>query len=72
MAWSPDGKRVAYTWVQLHPDLLKKDVKNLNDVQIETEAFPLVADADGKNAKMVKSAKLENAVNPIYGSIDWR
>ncbi len=72
VAWSPDGKRVAYTWVQLHPDLLKKDVKNIDEVQIETEAFLIVADADGKNAQTVKSAKLGNAVNPIYGSIDWR
>jgi RNA polymerase sigma factor (sigma-70 family) len=25
VAWSLDGKRVAYTWTQLHPELLKKD-----------------------------------------------
>lgn len=24
VAWSPDGKRIAYTWKQLHPELLKK------------------------------------------------
>jgi RNA polymerase sigma factor (sigma-70 family) len=72
VTWSPDGKRVAYTWKQLHPDLLKMDSLNINDSQVETEAFLVVADADGKNAKTVKSAKIGNAVNPIYGSIDWR
>ena len=72
VAWAPDGKRVAYAWRQLHPELLKKDSVNANDVQIETEAFLIVADADGKNAKTVSSGKLENAFNPIFGTIDWR
>jgi RNA polymerase sigma factor (sigma-70 family) len=71
-AWSPDGKRVAYTWVQLHPDLLKKDVLNIADVQIPTEGFLIVADADGRNQKTVASARCDNAINPIYGSVDWR
>ncbi len=44
----------------------------MNDAQIETEAFLIVADADGKNAKAVASAKLENAINMIFGTIDWR
>ncbi|QJW98229.1 RNA polymerase sigma factor [Frigoriglobus tundricola] len=72
VAWAPDGKRVAYTWKQLHAELLKKDTLNVNDAQIETEAFLVVADADGKNAKTVASAKLENAINMIFGTIDWR
>jgi RNA polymerase sigma factor (sigma-70 family) len=72
VAWSPDGKRVAYTWHQLHAELLKKDKVRAEDVQIETEAFLVIADANGRNAKTVSSAKLENAVNPIFGSIDWR
>jgi RNA polymerase sigma factor (sigma-70 family) len=71
LAWSPDGKRVAYTWVQLHPDLLKKDMLNIADEK-ETEAFLIVADADGKNQKVVKSAKIGNTANSIFGSIDWR
>lgn len=72
LTWSPDGKRIAYTWVELHPDLLKKDERTLNDTEIETEAFLIVADADGKNTKTVASAKGPNAIDPIYGSIDWR
>jgi hypothetical protein len=41
-------------------------------VNVETEAFLIVADADGKNAKTVSSAKGDNAINPILVSIDWR
>jgi RNA polymerase sigma factor (sigma-70 family) len=72
LAWSPDGKRVAYTWVQLHPELLKKDSINIADDAVATEAFLMVADADGKNAKSVSSGKNNSVSNPIFGSIDWR
>jgi RNA polymerase sigma factor (sigma-70 family) len=71
VAWAPDGKRIAYTWKRLHPDLLKKDA--LNDLLgIATEAFLMVADADGRNAKTVASGRSDNALNRIFGSIDWR
>jgi RNA polymerase sigma factor (sigma-70 family) len=72
IAWAPDGKRIAYTWMQLHPEILKKDMLDSNDVQVETEAFLMVADADGRNAKTMSSGKGTNAINPIFGSIDWR
>ena len=72
MAESPDDRRVAYTWKQLHAEFLKKDMARGADALIETEAFLIVADADGKDPKTVTSAKLENAVNTIFGSIDWR
>jgi RNA polymerase sigma factor (sigma-70 family) len=72
VAWSPDGKRVAYTWKQLHADLLQKDTLTVNDVMVVTEAFLVVADADGKNARTVSSAKGDSAINAILGSIDWR
>src|SRR5262249_52135486 len=72
VAWSPDGKRVAYTWVQLHPDLLKKDERQAGEDLIETEAFLVVADADGKNAKTIDSAKGSGAYGLILGTIDWR
>jgi Tol biopolymer transport system component len=55
LAWSPDGKRIAYTWTQLHPGLLKKDTLGPDDTAIPTEAFLIVADADGKNAKTIAS-----------------
>ena len=71
-AWSPDGKRIAYTWVQLHPELLKKEILNINDIAVQTEAFLIVADADGRNAKTVASGKSDQAYSRIFGSIDWR
>jgi RNA polymerase sigma factor (sigma-70 family) len=71
VAWSPDGKKVAYTWVQLHPNALKKDVLKPEDLSVETEAFLIVADADGKNAKTISSDKKQLA-NTIFGTIDWR
>lgn len=49
LAWSLSGKRVACTQVQLHPDVLKMDVLSVADAAVETEAFLIVADADGKN-----------------------
>jgi hypothetical protein len=71
VAWSPDGKKVAYTWVQLHIETLKKDVLKADDLLVETEAFLIVADADGKNAKTISSTKKSFAGN-ILGTIDWR
>jgi Tol biopolymer transport system component len=72
VAWSPDGKRVAYTWQQLHEGVLKRDTISVADTTVETEAFLVVADADGKNAKTVASGKGRYAMNVIFGTIDWR
>jgi Tol biopolymer transport system component len=72
VAWSPDGKQVAYTWTQLHADVLKKDTLVPADWSILTEAFVVIADVDGKNAKTVTSDRSNQALNPIYGALDWR
>ena len=72
VAWSPDGKKLAYCWKQLHADLLKKDTFSADDTVIETEAFVITADADGGNPKTVVSEKGNFAINPILGTIDWR
>jgi RNA polymerase sigma factor (sigma-70 family) len=72
VAWAPDGKRIAYTWKQVHADLLKKDSLSTTDLGVATEAFLMVADVDGKNAQTVASGRCDNALNRIFGSIDWR
>ena len=72
VAWSPNGKRIAYTWVQLHPEWLKKDRVTVEDDAMATEAFLMVADTDGRNAKTVSSGKNNSVTNSIFGSIDWR
>jgi RNA polymerase sigma factor (sigma-70 family) len=72
LAWSPDGKRVAYTWTQLHAEVLKKRILSPPDVAVQTESFLIVADADGTNARTVASGRSDSALNPIFGSIDWR
>lgn len=72
VAWSPDGKQVAYTWDQLHEEVLKRDTITVDTTTIETEGFLVVADADGKNARKIASAKSKYAMGMILGTIDWR
>jgi Tol biopolymer transport system component len=70
-AWAPDGKKVAFTWMQIHPDALKKDTLTPDDLSKETESFLIIADADGKNAKTLVSGKCP-LTKPVLLSIDWR
>jgi RNA polymerase sigma factor (sigma-70 family) len=70
--WSPDGKRVAFTWVS------KRDVKRKSPggPGPQPGAFPdfssarthlTVADADGKNAKTILTL-----TRRWIGTVDWR
>lgn len=74
--WSPDGKRIAYTWRQRHAELIKelanKPVLDPMDVAVDTEMFLIVADADGSNARTIASAKTNNALAVPLLAIDWR
>jgi hypothetical protein len=72
VCWSPDGKRVAYTWTQLHAELLAKDRISGEDARIETESFLMVADADGRNAKTIATDKAAFSGNQSLGRVDWR
>jgi RNA polymerase sigma factor (sigma-70 family) len=73
--WSPDGKKVAYTWKQTMPGVpLAVNTDNMNDPKIntETESFLVVADADGRNPKTLTSRKAPSAPTITLGAIDWR
>ncbi len=72
IAWSPDGKKVAYTWTALDDELLKKDSWTADELQKETEGFLMIADANGKNAKTVASDKGNFALSMVLGALDWR
>jgi Tol biopolymer transport system component len=72
ITWSPDGKKLAYTWVALDDDLLKKDRWDPEEVQKDTEGFLIVADANGKNVKTIATDKGRFAMSPVLTTIDWR
>jgi RNA polymerase sigma factor (sigma-70 family) len=73
--WSPDGKKVAYTWKQAKPGVpLAANTDNMNDPKLntETESFLVVADADGKNPKTLLTRKAPFAPTTTLGTLDWR
>jgi Tol biopolymer transport system component len=64
--WSPDGKRIAYCWREVHPG--ERDVK----ANKETESFLVVCDADGKNAKTIVTEKGDAPGLITIANVDWR
>jgi RNA polymerase sigma factor (sigma-70 family) len=73
--WSPDGKRIAYTWKQVHPGVpLAVNTENMNDPKLntETESHLIVCDPNGKNAKTLMSEKAPSAPTITIGTFDWR
>ena len=61
--WSPDSKRIAYGWRQLH----EKPGANQ-----ETESCLVVADADGNNPVTIATEKSAFTGTITIGWIDWR
>lgn len=73
--WSPDGKRIAYSWKQVQPGVpLVENTDNMNDPKLktETESHLVVCDANGKNPKTVLSMKAQYAPRLTIGAVDWR
>ncbi|MBN9521547.1 sigma-70 family RNA polymerase sigma factor [bacterium] len=64
--WSPDGKRVAYIWREVHDDM-KEDIRNK-----ETFSHLVVCDSDGKNAKTIASEKGPTPRAETIGEVTWR
>jgi RNA polymerase sigma factor (sigma-70 family) len=64
--WSPDGKRIAYTWHQVHAG--KPD----DAAGMETESVLVVCDPDGKNAKTVATERAPDPRRATIANVDWR
>jgi RNA polymerase sigma factor (sigma-70 family) len=66
ICWSPDGKRIAYTWQERHEgnpdDLIGK----------ETESQLVVCNPDGKNRKTIVTEKARGQWITTLGQVDWR
>ena len=74
-AWSPDGKQLALSWKRVEPGApLAENIKNMDDPKIntETESHLVIADADGKNLKVLMSEKAPRSTTITVGPLDWR
>ncbi len=64
--WSPDGKRIAYVWREVH----EGKPEEIRDK--ETESHLIVCDADGKNQKTIITEKGAYPAATTIGGVDWR
>ena len=64
--WSPDGKKIAYTWRQLH------EGKPEDVADRETESHLVVCDPDGKNQKTILTEKGNGQWAVTLGGVDWK
>ncbi len=67
-SWSPDGKKIAYTWRQVHAE--KAEAGKVDER--ETESHLCICDADGKNHKTILSEKGTGQWMITLSSVDWR
>ncbi len=66
--WSPDGKRIAYSWKELPEGKINDD----GYFSKETQAHLTVCEMDGSNPRKIASAKGKGPTFVIFGCIDWR
>ena len=66
--WSPDGKRIAYTWRTIHAEKAPEGQVD----ERETESHLCVCDADGGNHRTLVSEKGRGQYHITIGSVDWR
>ncbi len=52
--------------------LMKWDMLDDNDMARRTQASLVIADADGRNARIIASERTKRISGPIFGSVDWR
>ncbi|HEX4611582.1 MAG TPA: sigma-70 family RNA polymerase sigma factor [Urbifossiella sp.] len=64
--WSPDGRRMAYTWRQVHEGTPEERLRK------ETESHLVVADPDGKNPRTILTEKADGQWFMSLGTPDWR
>jgi RNA polymerase sigma factor (sigma-70 family) len=64
--WSPDGKRIAYTWREVH----KGDPAEV--MRKETSSHLVTCDPDGKNQKTLLSEKGAGAYEQTLEGVDWQ
>jgi RNA polymerase sigma factor (sigma-70 family) len=64
--WSPDGKRIAYSWREVH------EGKPEDVINKETESHLVICDPDGKNQKTIASEKGKGQWIVTIGTVDWR
>ena len=74
VCWSPDGKRIAYKWRPIPSDIGKRVFREVkgDELQMETEEFVTVVDADGKNPKDIAVGKGPFLNSVILTGLDWR
>ncbi|WP_168219478.1 sigma-70 family RNA polymerase sigma factor [Limnoglobus roseus] len=66
VCWSPDGKRLAYSW-KVRPGGTLEVLAGA-----DTESRVTVCDRDGTNAKQLATTTAAGAFTVIFGSLDWR
>jgi dipeptidyl aminopeptidase/acylaminoacyl peptidase len=75
--WSPDGRYLAYARRQRHPELARAlsgrpGAVTAAEAAVETESALVVADTDGRNARVVTTARAGDALALPFRGLDWR